>query len=110
MDKTTELIVYAIKNYKGSSDKRISQAMAEITGTPDWSCGRSIIDKILRQCCAEVIEQADNPIHEVRRYFMNDICIHNDYDRMIAFLGEIRIRGEDGKFINGFGADYWSNR
>lgn len=112
MEELTEKIIYGIKTYDGTPDTRIWKVMIEYTGDKDWDCNREEIDNILRKVCADYIANCDHPANEIRRYFMKDFLIHNEYERMINFISQIQVREINLNdysyyYINNFNSKYW---
>lgn len=112
MEKRTEMIIRALKIGENSFDDRIKDAMAKYTGNHEWTYGREEVDKLLRYTCADYISTCDNPEKEIRRYFLEDTFITNEYQRMTIFLINTQVRevdfitGED-YYINGFNREVW---
>ena len=103
MTDLTMGIIYTIKQ-RGSSDSRIQSYLRKYYDN-FWEYERGEIDKVLRECCADYISTADNPIAETRRYFLNSntftsIAI-SEHSRMINFLQQTRI-SNNHEYINGF--------
>lgn len=112
MEKLTEMIIHALKSNKGTFDERIKNVMAEYTGVQSWSYGRDEIDNLLRSTCSDYISTCDNPEKEIRRYFLKDMFITNEYQRMTLFLTNIQVCERDSMtkeyyYINGFNKEVW---
>lgn len=112
MQELTEKIIRGIKTYDGTPDTRIRKVMSEYTGIKDWDYGREEIDNILRNVCADYIANCDNPANEIRRYFMKEFLIYNEYQRMIYFITQIQVRevnlnDNNYYYINGFNSKCW---
>lgn len=112
MTERTEMIIYALKCNEGSFDERIKNVMAKYTGAKSWSYGRDEIDKLLRSTCSDYISTCDNPEKEVRRYFLEDTFVTNEYQRMTMFLVNTQVRENDFLsdeyyYINGFHKEFW---
>ena len=106
MEDRTIGIIYAIKQGKYSPDTNIRKFMSEWS-IVDWNClGRDSIDRVLRQTVANYLMCCNNG-YEVQRYFNND-RVMNEYDRMISFLQQIRIRGDEN-YMNGMRDNPYSN-
>lgn len=103
MTDLTMGIIYTIKQ-RGSSDSRIQSYLRKYYDN-FWEYGREEIDKILRECCADYISTADNPIEEARRYFLNSNVFTSfeisEHHRMINFLQQTQVR-KNSEYINGF--------
>lgn len=103
MTDLTMGIIYTIKQ-KGGYDSKIQDYLRRYYDTL-WSYGREEIDKILRECCADYISTADNPIEEVRRYFLNSSIFTSfeisEHSRMINFLQQTQV-STNRAYINGF--------
>lgn len=111
MEELTEKIIRGIKTCDGTPDTRIRKVMSEYTGDKDWDYDREEIDNILRKVCADYIANCDNPTNEIRKYFMKDLFIHNEYERMINFIMNIHVKAinfdGDYYYINNFNSKYW---
>lgn len=106
MEDRTIGIIYAIKQGKYSADVNIRKFMSEWS-IVDWNClGRDSIDRVLRQTVANYLMCCNNG-YEVERYFNND-RVMNEYDRMISFLQQIRVRGDEN-YMNGMRDNPYSN-
>lgn len=103
MTDLTMGIIYTIKQ-RGSNDSKIQNYLRQYYDNL-WNYGREEIDKILRECCADYISTADNPIKETKRYFLNSNIFTSfeisEHHRMINFLQQARI-SRGGVYINGF--------
>lgn len=112
MTERTEMIIHALKCNKGTFDERIKNVMAKYTGMRSWSYGREEIDKLLRSTCSDYISTCDKPYQEVRRYFLEDTFVTNEYQRMAMFLINIQVCEKDSLsdeyyYINGFHKEFW---
>ena len=112
MTKRTEMIIHALKVGENSFDNRIKGAMAKYTGAHEWEYGREEIDKLLRYACSDYISTCDNPEKEIRRYFLEDTFVTNEYQRMVIFLTNTQVRENDFLsdeyyYINGFHKEFW---
>ena len=106
MDDRTVGIIYALKQGKYSPDTNIRKFMSEWS-IVDWnSLGRDSIDRVLRQTVANYLMCCNNR-YEVERYF-NDDRATNEYDRMISFLQQIQVRGNEN-YMNGMRDNPYSN-
>ena len=103
MTDLTMGIIYTIKQ-RGSNDSRIQSYLRKYYDNL-WEYGREEIDKVLRECCADYISTADNPMAEIKRYFLNSNIFNSfrigEHDRMINFLQQTRI-SNNREYINGF--------
>lgn len=103
MTDLTMGIIYTIKQH-GHADSTIQSYLRKYYYN-FWTYGREEIDKILRECCADYISTADNPVAEVKRYFLNSNIFNNfeisEHSRMINFLQQTRI-SNNREYINGF--------
>lgn len=104
MDNRTMGIIYALKQCKYSSDVAIRMFMSEYSGTNWNKMGREAVDNLLRQTCAEFINEADNPVMEIRRYFngYSSVFCNTEFEMMINFLQQTRVRDANDNYINGF--------
>lgn len=94
-------IIYALKTGPYSSDVNVRMFMGEWSNS-DWHCrGRDSIDKLLRECVADYLITCGN-LYEIARYFNGDyLWIKDEYDRMISFLRQTKVR-ENDNYVNGF--------
>ena len=101
MEDRTLGIIYALKLGKYASDENIRMFLSEWSAS-NWNYfSRNDIDRVLRQTIADYLVNCGNS-NEVRRYFDEKaIWIVNEYDRMISFLQQARVRNDIG-FVNGF--------
>lgn len=103
MTDLTMGIIYTLKQ-KGTNDNKIQSYLRSYYNN-HWDYGREEVDNILRECCADYINTADNPTAEARRYFLNsNMFPHfeiNEHNRMINFLQQTRV-SHDKEYINGF--------
>lgn len=94
-------IIYALKLGKYAADENLRMFLSEWSAS-NWSYfGRNDIDRMLRQTIADYLANCGNS-NEIRRYFdENAIWIVSEYDKMISFLQQARVR-DDSEFVNGF--------
>lgn len=96
-------IIYTIKQ-KGTSDVTLAAFLQKFYSTA-YIYNRDEIDKILRETCVDFIQSADDPIRELRRYFLSvniySLVEITEHTRMINFLQQIQI-SKDGNYINDF--------
>ena len=96
-------IIYTIKQ-KGTSDITLAAFLQKFYDTI-YIYNRDEIDKILRETCADFIQSADDPMREIRRYFLNantySFMEIVEHVRMINFLQQTQI-SKDGNYINDF--------
>lgn len=96
-------IIYTVKQ-KGTSDVTLAAFLQKFYNTP-YIYNRDEIDKILRETCVDFIQTADDPMREIRRYFLNTNLYSfveiTEHVRIINFLQQTQI-SKDGKYINDF--------
>lgn len=104
MTELTMGIIYTIKHQDGDPHTAIQKFLQNYF-EPDYNYDRDFIDDILRQTCADYISTADNPVEEIRRYFLNSNIFAaieiSEYKRMIVFLQNIKVK-KNHEYINGF--------
>lgn len=84
-------------------DERIAQFLRDYRGT-NFRFDRECITKELRNAAVDYFSTCDDPVKEIRRYFLDRAWMLKDeteYNVLLRFLGGIKVR-ENGEYINGF--------
>lgn len=109
MTELTMGIIYTIKHQNGDPHTAIQKFLQKHFAS-DYDYDRDFIDRILRQTCADYISTADDPVEEMRRYFLNSNIFSafeiSEYKRMITFIQNIKVKKikveKNYEYINGF--------
>ena len=124
MDDMTLGIIYAIKQPHGETIKKsIINFMSDCTGTEKKYYSEETIKQILRNAFIDYLKTSDNPAFDVWQYFdakrqrenFKDVFVEkfkeflerkgemdDDTEAIISALRRSKVKGETGKFINGF--------
>lgn len=84
-------------------DERIAQFLRDYRGT-NFRFDRECITKELRNAAVDYFSTCDDPVKEIRRYFLDRAWMLKDeteYNVLLRFLGGTKVR-ENGEYINGF--------
>ena len=105
MDKMNCGIIYAVKlNLDGDRYKSIATFMSKYTDTPIEHYTNSILETILSNAIADLLENLKHPSSFWFSYWRwkQWPWEMNDFEAICAALSEVAVKDENGNYINGF--------